>query len=370
MDKSNANQRSKQAKVTNFTYPIFVCFFIFSLAFLINGCNKLPPKTEKASCKPVVNITFESDQVYPVHLFYLRNTKQGLMEISISNQSSEVKTLHISYGFTEFDSMESQTVTVEANSEKKIQLTPFANKLMTIFSPINATIQLNVVDESNATIYSNSWNIKVNPCDEMPWRIDGQDYSRLIASWVTPKNESIEDLIGKAKEEYGETVNLVEKMNNEEFYDFVKAIFDVVRDEGVTYINSTISLGKGFTQRVRLPNLSIKTKSANCIDGSVLLASLFENVGLRPYIVLLPSHAIVGVARPNHTENVLFIETTLLGRPKMESLLTLESTFSAALRSGSNTYNTAYTKYAKKENKLFTIVDIHKAREDGIMPIN
>jgi len=252
----------------------------------------------------------------------------------------------------------------------KLPIAPYSHKLFESFSFINATLSVKVRDDKNNQIYQNSWHLIVHPCDELPWKIKNRDCSDLIASWVSPNEEPVENLIGKVRIKTGGEIDPVDKMDDYRFRDLVKVIFNTVREEGITYINNPIDFDEKSNQRVRLPEMTLKTKSANSIDGSVLLASLFENVGLRPYIILLPGHVIVGVSKPDSRSNIIFIETTLLGRSKLESIFNLESTFSAATKSGHEQYSKAYSKSGTSESGMFTIIDVHKARQEGIMPIN
>lgn len=363
--------RENGAKSNKSYLYILVGVGLVVLAYwLTDGFKSFPKENTKKTPLASVNVYYEPNEIFPVHLLYLKNIKQGLIDLSITNPAASTITYEVTFGFSEFGEMESQTVSVESGSVKRLQITPFSNKLMEVFSPVNTSLLIKVSDNMGNAIYSNTWDLKVNPCDEIPWRINNEDFSKLIASWVTPKNAAVENMVGLAREELGYAVSPANKMNSEEFHDMVKAIFNTLRDEGVSYLSSTISFGEGYTQRVRLPEMSIQTKSANCIDGSVLLASMFENVGLRPYIVILPAHAIVGVSLPNNKKDVIFIETTQLGRPKLDSFLTLESTYAAATRLGNETYNEAYSKYVNEESGKFEVVDIHKAREEGVMPIN
>lgn len=322
------------------------------------------------SLQTSVKVYFDVEEVFPVHLLFLKNTKQGLFELTISNSALESKNLVVSFGFAEFGALESQTITVAGGSIMDLEITPYSNKLMEVFTTTNATLMVKVRDEQNNEIYLNTWSLKVHPCDELPWKIKNLDCTKLIASWVCPKDESVVALISKVKAKTDGNTGLVAKMNNTEFRNLVKAIFNIVRDEGISYINRPISFGEGFTQRVRLPSMTLKTKSANSIDGSILLASLFENVGLRPYIVILPGHVIVGVSKPDSKSETLFIETTLLGRSTLESIFTLESTFSAATKLGRDEYSKAYSKSGTAESGMFTIIDVYKARQEGILPIN
>jgi len=116
---------------------------------------------------------------------------------------------------------------------------------------------------------------------------------------------------------------------------------------------------------VRLPQESVLQKSANCIDGAVLFASLFENIGLEPLIVLTPGHAFIGVRLAPNSRETLFIETTLIGRRVMESILTLQSTFDAAVSEANAEYNNAIT----TDPSSVHIIDIKKERENGIYPL-
>jgi len=317
-----------------------------------------------------VNVYFDTEEVYPVHLFYLKNTKQSLMELTISNSALESKNLVVSFGFAETGALESKTITVAGGSVKEFGITPFSNKLMEKLNSVDSKLIVKVRDEQNNDIYLNSWHLNVRPSDELPWKIKNFDCTNLIASWVCPNDESVKELIEKVKAKTGVNTGQVDKMNDVEFKNLVKAIFNTVRDENIAYIDSMVSFGEGFTQRIRLPYMTMKTKSANSIDGSVLLASLFENVGLRSYLVILPGHVIVGVSRPDSKSKTLFIETTLLGRSTLESIFTFESTFTAATNKGREEYSTAYSKSGTSDSGMFTIIDVNKARQEGVLPIN
>jgi len=341
---------------------IITIVFISTNGFKKDGFISIPKAPQ-----PSVKVYLDVEEIFPVHLFYLKNTKQGFMELTITNPSTITKNLEVSYGFTEFGEMESHTLIAKGGSVTELQITPFSSKLLEVVTPVNATLVVKVDDEQKNAIFSKSWSLKVNNADEIPWELKNQDCTKLIASWITPRDESVETLINKAKIERNRSS--VANMNDVEFRDLVKAIFNTVRAEGISYTDSIISFGVDYKQRIRLPSLTLETKSANSIDGSVLLASLFENVGLRPYIVILPGHVIVAVSRPNSKSGTLFIESTILGRSKFESLFSFESTFTAATKLGREEYSRAYSKSVNNESGLFSIIDVHKARQEGVFPI-
>ena len=370
-DSGKLATNNKKRTLKWIAYSCAAVLLLIVIAFIFNDVFKsMGSKNTPRNPTPFVNVYFEEEEVFPVYLLYLRNTKQGLMDFTITNPTTESKTVQVSYGFSEFGKFESLTVKIESGSVEKVSVTPYSDQLMGQVSPINATLILKVTDEQNTNIFTKSWTITVNPGDEIPWIVKNRDCTNLIASWVTPENISVDELMGKVKQKTGGNVKSVENLDNEEFRELVKAIFNTVREEKMTYINSTISFGAGYSQRIRLPELSLKTKSANSIDGSVLLASLFENAGLRPYIVILLDHAIVGVARPNQLTDRIYIETTLLGRSTLENILTLESAYTAATKKGKESYNKAYDKFVNKESGRFNVIDVYKARQEGILPIH
>lgn len=79
---------------------------------------------------------------------------------------------------------------------------------------------------------------------------------------------------------------------------------------GLRYQNLTAA--DGIAQRCRLVHESIGSGNANCIDGTVLLASFTEAMGIDSYIVLLPGHALLCADGGDHW---IFVETTAMGAP-------------------------------------------------------
>lgn len=337
---------------------------------LMKGFKQVNNKISSSGTIPYVNVYFDAEEVFPVYLLYLKNTKKGFMELNITNPDNKPRSLELSYGFTEFGRLDSQKVDIDPNSVIKMQINPFSAKMMEVVTPLNTTFTIKLTDDHQTGIFSKSWGLKINPCDEIPWKIKNQDLSKLIASWITPQNGSVEALMMKVKEKMGGNRVSINNMSDEDFSKLVKSIFNTVKDEGINYINGTISFGEGYSQRIRLPNLTLKSKLANCIDGSVLLASLFENAGLRPYIIILPEHALVGVSRANQKSDMIYIETTLLGRSTLASILSFETTFTTATRKGKEEYNNAYSQSVNKESGRFSVIDIHKARLEGVLPLN
>jgi hypothetical protein len=105
----------------------------------------------------------------------------------------------------------------------------------------------------------------------------------------------------------------------------VRAIFEALATSGVRYVNSVIDFTPETataTQRVRLPRESLANTSANCIDGTVLMASLLEAASLNPAIVLVPGHAFLAWETWRNKGEWRHLETTLIATGSFEDACT------------------------------------------------
>lgn len=287
-----------------------------------------------------------------------------LVKWNIQNKNDFPKKVTIVTEIPEWTQPVISTVILGENETKEIHQTPFGIRLLGNISTMPSTILLKVKAEDEI-IFEETRNIRIRPADDMIWSLHTPlDTKSLIAAWVTPKNGMVERILSNAKEKL--YTRSLSGYQNPDVISQVKAIFNAVRNAKVSYVSSIMSFGTiGFTQRVRLPQESILQKSANCIDGAVLLASLFENIGLEPLIVLVPEHAFVGVRLSPNSNETIFIETVLIGRPILQSILTLETAFESAVKEGTNRYNIEM----QKNPAQVQIIDIKKERENGIYPL-
>jgi hypothetical protein len=136
-----------------------------------------------------------------------------------------------------------------------------------------------------------------------------------LAAWVTPHVEDILLLLREAADlqpkvvlgGYQGDAGFVERQ--------VAAVFEALKSRRIAYVNSVICFGAGpgeHMQRVRLPRESLATRSANCIDGTVLFASVLEAASLSTAIVIVPGHALLGWQIQDGGDWD-YIETTLIG---------------------------------------------------------
>ena len=185
-------------------------------------------------------------------------------------------------------------------------------------------------------------------------------YAPFIASWITPHDERVEEILRQAKEfmpgrrlpgyEPEKSADGQEQMT----YSEARAIYKALQDAGVSYVKSSMTLGdhQDSSERIRMPEVSLRDVSANCIDGVVMYASLFENLGMEPVVVLVPGHAYVGVRLSPKSSKYLYIETAITGRASFEDSI-------ASAARGVATYKAADT----------IRVAVAEARSLGVFPM-
>ncbi len=200
--------------------------------------------------------------------------------------------------------------------------------------------------------------VRLRSVDDLYWGRDFE-YASFIASWVTPHDASVEQVLSRAKEfaagrrlpgYEAKDVPAQERSTIAQ----ARAIYRALQERGVSYVKSSMTLGRHeeVSERVRMPAESLQQVSANCIDGAVMYAALFENLGMEPEIILLPGHAIVGVRMARSSNRYLYIETSLTGRTSFESSV-------ASAQRG----------LAKFPSAQQIRVSVRQARLDGIYPM-
>ena len=131
-------------------------------------------------------------------------------------------------------------------------------------------------------------------------------------------------------------------------------------NQGYIYSNITDTSNantKIASQQVRFIKNTITNKQANCVDGSVLLASIFKKIGFKTALVVPPGHMYCGIILPN-SQAPIFVETTLIQY--------LRDVAPSQLM---NVFKQIVTGELQKDKSVTTIVDIDEAREAGIKPI-
>lgn len=146
-----------------------------------------------------------------------------------------------------------------------------------------------------------------------------QDLSFMFAAYVNEGHPWIDGLLKEALERG--VVSVFEGAQSgrpARVLAQVYAVWDALRARGVHYSSITATPAHSesvFSQHVRFLDETIVNEQANCVDGTVLLASVLRRLSIEPFLVLVPGHMFLAVQLPQADGGlpVVGIETTLIG---------------------------------------------------------
>ncbi|MDY5766823.1 MAG: hypothetical protein SPK03_00360 [Alloprevotella sp.] len=96
----------------------------------------------------------------------------------------------------------------------------------------------------------------------------------------------------------------------------VYALWNVLQKRKFRYSSvsySSLSSNVVYAQRVRTFEDALGSSQINCVDGSVLFASLLRAINITPVLVQIPGHMFVGYYTDASRKNLTFLETTMIG---------------------------------------------------------
>ena len=154
------------------------------------------------------------------------------------------------------------------------------------------------------------------------------------------------------------------------------AIWNVLQRRGIRY--STITQPSGYSdkvvsQHVRFFDEVIRNSEANCVDGTVVFASILNKLAMRPVLAVKPGHMFLGLHLSKESceqkRDILFLETTDLGKHGAvgnESESYRE--FVAALNDGHTEFETMVSSL-NAHTPGFHVIEVASARRLGVAPI-
>lgn len=167
----------------------------------------------------------------------------------------------------------------------------------------------------------------------------------------------------------------------------VYALWNVLQKRKFRYSSisySSLSSNVVFSQRVRTFDDALKASQINCVDGSVLFASLLRAINIDPILVRIPGHMFVGYyTDPSHRE-ANYLETTMIGDVDLDDFFPEEKldsinigrsqnemsllTFTKSKEYARNKF-LAHSKYIRSNNRKYMFLEISRAVRRKIQPI-
>jgi hypothetical protein len=308
----------------------------------------------------VVRLRMDRVPTAMVHL--LDAAIHPLVTVKVVNRNAQTERVRVTTVVEGYSAM--SVTTLEAKSSE--QANPEVSHLPTFFPAAldkiteltKATVRVAVTDPDGTVIGEDTFPVTLLARTTAVLHIRDpatgtlRDLSPYLGAWVTPNAPAVMEVLreaatlagGRGIVGYRGGPNAVESQ--------VRAVFDALAARKVTYVNSIIGFGAEVgesIQRVRLPSEALENMSANCLDGTVLVASLLEAASLNPGIALVPGHALLAWESTEGSAEWSYLETTWIGwRP-----------FEEAHRFGEE----------QAEERTPTVLSLARLRADGITPM-
>ena len=279
----------------------------------------LGPETTKIK----TDVLLRMDRV-PSGVAHLLDVKETpLVSFEIGNLRDQPVRLRLTSFVEGFSATAVDTVELRALSSHTVNQLPtfFSDRLERVNEMTRASLNIQIDDldaklerQSTFPIWlmarTSAFNSIYDPAQKK-WK----DISHYYGAWVTPNVPEIMQLLRRAADKHPEKNFSGYQVDEAGVKTQVKAIYDTLKEEKIFYIDSSVSFGateEQSMQRVRLPRESLAHRSANCIDGTVLMASLLEAAAINPALVFVPGHAFLGWETGEGTGEWDYVETTMI----------------------------------------------------------
>ncbi len=180
-------------------------------------------------------------------------------------------------------------------------------------SPINVMFRVFDEDGNKAEKSIPLFMRSVNDCI---YRYHEQKFDFLFTAFIQEQHPEIDKILKEAL-----NTKLISSVSGYQGDDVntilqVAAIWKVLHDRGFQYSSvtttSTNSTNIMLSQAVRTFDNSMKTNQANCVDGTVVFASLLRAINISTVMVMTHNHCFLGFYTSRKKDKILYLETTML----------------------------------------------------------
>ena len=215
-----------------------------------------------------------------------------------------------------------------------------------------------------------------------------EDFSWMFAAYVNENHPLVDGILKEAlKSGLVNSFTGYQSGDSEQVVLQVFAIWNVLQRRGIKYSDVSTTTPSKFvvSQTVRFLDDSIEATQANCVDGTVLMASVLRKIGLQPYLAMVPGHCFLAFDLGRGEEDeIVGLETTMLGndqlkpvdklpempaKAKEKEFLQSLKTFSHALQVGTDALEKHAEEMDNGDNPNTQLISVSEARDLGIMPI-
>jgi hypothetical protein len=280
------------------------------------------------STKLEATFTLRMAQI-PTSIYHLFDvTEDPLVSGSIANKTQNViRRLRVTAYLDGYSAAAVDTLEIRAGRSGDFALLPtlFPDRIRDLVELTRGTLNLLIEDIATTGIeLHRTTPVWLLPRTTAPLAVRDpktgtfHDLTRYLGAYVTPNDPAVMAFLRNVANHHPDRQLIgYQGTKPEDVTSQIRAIFEALKaDAGISYVNSVISFSPEdatSTQRVRLPSESLHDHLANCIDGTVLVASVIEAASMNAAIVVVPGHAFVGWESGMKTDSWDYLETTMIG---------------------------------------------------------
>lgn len=249
---------------------------------------------------------------------YKYYSKSGVASVELKNNSNipieKVKVSLFVKGFMDFPSESEVIQVLKPKSRKVIELSAsFNNKVLNITedTPQQALIKVEYFAEGKQLQLSQTKNFKLYNRNAMTW-----DIIDKLASFTTPKDPPVKNFARTLIQRFSD----IELSGMNEKLAAGALLFDALGKYGMTYVLDPQSplRQRGSTSEVvdyiQFPRDSMRFKTGDCDDLTVLFASLLQNIGINTALLDLKDHILMmfNTEVPESDKNLITANSKLI----------------------------------------------------------
>ena len=357
-----------------------------------------------AAARPIEEDEAEAKMPDP----YLLGERFGLVGISIKPSAANAK---VKVTLKENDLMAASTWSGElSEADKDYYIAPKVNYKFERLRKTTQQMPLNVsfaVELDGKSAGEKTETLQVRSINDCPFGVSNEEETLddanfvagsaeigwMFAAYVNENHPLLDKILQEALETKIVSAFKVTTHEHEETLRQVFALWSALQKRGLQYSSATTTPGGSETvqsQFVRFIDQSLGNTQANCVDGSVLFASLLRKISIEPFLVTIPGHMYVGFYLGAGKSQFIGLETTVIGladvadekKPGDPAALTaLRDKLDAAIKSRRDWQTFAKAvqvgteDLTRNKEKLdaadanYQWIDLAEARSEGIMPI-
>jgi hypothetical protein len=318
-----------------------------SIVSVAPAANLLGPATTGLEVE--VKLRMSAVPTALVHLYQAE--RQPLVSYRVVNNKPATKRLRLVSYVEGYSAHAVNTIEVQQLVPAAVDQLPtfFPDRINALTEVTRATLNVEVQDLDARTEVHETIPVWLMARTSAPLQVKDpstgtwQDLTRFLGAFVTPNAPALMAYLRAAVDKHPHRRLVGYQVGEAEVTTEVQAVYEALAETGVTYVNSIIDFtpeAGTFNQRVRLPRETLANRSANCIDGTVLVASLLEAISLNPAIVIVPGHAFAAWETWKNSGQWRYLETTVISTdPFADACATGDATAQAWLAEdqGANT---------------------------------